>query len=88
MISDLEQKKATVALFASKKQKEKHLIRHISETFVIEDSITMHILHILEILEALLPYGMAIYLLALCLAKAPTRSPLILHATYLVQHGL
>jgi exonuclease III len=37
---------------------------------------------------ALLPYGMAIYFMALLLVKAPTRSLLILHAIYLALHGL
>jgi hypothetical protein len=53
MISDYELKKAIVALFVSKKQKEKHLTGHISETFVIEDSIIMHIFLPLEIRGAL-----------------------------------
>jgi hypothetical protein len=65
MILDSEWKKAVVALFVSKRQKEKHLTKHISEISVIGDSITMPIFPLLATQVASSPYGMAIFSLAL-----------------------
>jgi hypothetical protein len=87
MISDSEQKNATVALCVSKRQKEKHLTNHISEISVIEDSITMPIFPPLAIQVASSPCGMANFLLALYLVKTLTRLLLILHAIFLLLNG-
>jgi hypothetical protein len=65
MILDSEPKKAPMALYVSKIQKEKHLTKHISEISIIGDSITMPIFPPLATQVASSPYGMAIFSLAL-----------------------
>jgi hypothetical protein len=88
MILDSEQKKVVVALFVSKRPKEKLLTKHISGISTIGDSITMLIFPPLATQEASSPYGMAIFSLELLLVKILTRLLLISHAISLVLNRL